>query len=164
MNAKNPQNVCTVDLVADLMKYLHKLWSRAHDECEWFYEEYRMGHAELENEPFDCDLSRARIGRTEDGNGVVIDYSAVHIYDSCYAYGCGPYDEEEVNVDEEYKQCEESCLEETERYAKSVLNEYKKVIERWAKKRGVAYTEELLRDELNFRLIIKLSRERPPTC
>ncbi len=151
----NPQTKNqTTDIVAELIKRLDAFWNRAYDTCDDFYYDYDRGYEEIENEPFECEVSRARMRRVEDG--IAIDYSAVHIYDSCYAYGCGPYDEEEVNVDEAYKQCEESCLEEAERHAKRVLGEYKRVIEKWAKKRGIAYTEEILRDELNFTLIIKL--------
>ena len=142
--------------VEELVKYLNKFWDKAYDECDWFYEEYRMGHAELENEPLECEVSNARIRRLEDGDGVAIDYSAAHIYDSCYYYSCGPYDDEEVNVDEAYAECRESCLEDAESYARRVLGEYRRAIEKWAKKRGVAYKEELLRDELSFTLIIKL--------
>jgi hypothetical protein len=140
--------------VAELMRRLDAFWSKARDVCNEFYYDYDRGYAELENEPFECEVSSARI-RVEDGDMISIDYSAVHVYDLCTNY-CGPYDEEKVNVDEAYKQCEELCLEEAEKVARGVLNEYKKVIEKWAEKRGVAYTEELRRDELNFTLIIKL--------
>ncbi len=151
----NPQTKNqTTDIVAELIKRLDSFWSRAYDECDEFYYEYDRGYEEIENEPFECEVSNARIRRVEDG--IAIDYSAVHIYDSCYAYGCGPYDDEEVDVDMAYAQCRESCLEDAESYARRVINEYRKVVEKWAKKRGVAYKEELLRDELNFTLVIKL--------
>jgi len=152
MSHKNQTNV-----VSELMKRLDAVWGKAYDECDLFYEEY----AELENEPFDCEVSRARIRRLEDGDGVAIDYSAAHIYEECASYHCGPYDEEDVNVDMAYAQCRETCLEDAERYARSVINEYRRAIERWAKKRGVEYKEELLRDELNFTLIIRLHPAGP---
>jgi hypothetical protein len=139
--------------VNELMKRLDAFWSKAHDICGEFYEDYDRGYAELENEPFECELSSARI-RVEEGDKISIDYSAVHIYDAC-VNSCGPYDEEE-DADEVYRNCEERCLEEAEKAAKRVLGEYREVVERWAKKRGVKYTEELKRDELNFTLTIRI--------
>jgi hypothetical protein len=156
MTKNSNPSLQNVDTAAELVKYLNKFWSRAYDECEWFYEEYRTGYAELENEPLECELSRARIRRLEDGDGVAVDYSAAHIYDSCYYYSCGPYDDEEVNADKAYAECSESCLEDAENYARLVLGEYRRAVEKWARKRGVAYKEELLRGGLNFMLIIKL--------
>jgi hypothetical protein len=139
----------------ELIKRLDALWDKAYDKCNLFYEEYERGYEELENEPFDCELSRVRIHRLEDGDGVAIDYSAAHIYDACTSH-CGPYDEEEVNVERAYTRCKETCLEDAESYARSVINEYRRAVEKWAKRRGAAYTEELKRDELNFTLIIRL--------
>lgn len=141
--------------VKDLIKHLDAFQSKAHNICDEFYEDYEHGHAELENEPFECDLSAARI-RVEEGNRISIDYSAVHVYNLC-TNSCGPYDEEKVNLYETYRNCEETCLEEAEDNARSVLNRYRRVIERWAKKRGVTYTEELKRDELNFTLTIHIT-------
>jgi hypothetical protein len=140
----------------ELMKQLDALWDKAYDKCNRFYEEYERGYEELENEPFDCELSSARIRRIEGGDGVAIDYSAAHIYDACVSHRCGPYDEEEVDVERAYARCREACLEDAESYAKSVIDEYRRAVERWAKRRGVAYAEELKRDELNFTLIIRL--------
>ncbi len=148
------QNAAASDVVAELMRRLDTFWNKAYDKCDDFYYDYDRGYEELENEPLECELSSAKIRRLEDG--VAIDYSAAHIYDSCYYYYCGPYDEEEVNVEEAYARCREACLEDAESFARRVIGEYRRVIERWAKKRGVSYTEELLRDELNFTLIIKL--------
>jgi len=142
----------TADVVTELMKRLDAFWNKADSACGEFYEDYERGYAELENEPFECDVSSARIH--VDGDKIVIDYSAVHAYNICANF-CGPYDDEE-NPDEAHAQCRETCLEEAESNARAVLDEYRKVIEKWAKKRGVAYAEELKRDELNFTLIIKL--------
>jgi hypothetical protein len=135
---------------------LDAFWSKVYDRCNWFYEEYERGYEELENEPFDCELTRARIHRLEGGDGVAVDYSAAHIYDACVSYHCGPYDEEEVDVERAYARCREACLEDAESYARRVIDEYRRVVEKWAKKRGAAYTEELKRDELNFTLVVKL--------
>ncbi len=145
----------SADVVAELMKRLDAFWNRAYDTCDDFYYDYDRGYEEIENEPFECEVSRARMRRVEDG--IAIDYSAVHIYDSCYAYGCGPYDEEEVDVDRAYAQCREACLEDAENYARRVLGEYRRAVERWAKKRGVSYTEELKRDGLTFTLTVRIA-------
>jgi len=142
------------DIVRELAKRLDAFWNKAYNTCIEFFDSYDRGYAELENEPLECEVSSARM-RIEEGDKISIDYSAVHIYDSCISYSCGPYDEEE-NPEEAYMQCRETCLEEAERVARAVLGEYRRVIERWAKKRDVKYTEELKRDELNFTLIIKL--------
>lgn len=142
---------------SELAKRLDALWGRAYDICGEFYEDYDRGYAELENEPFECELSSARI-RT-DGDMITIDYSAAHVYNAC-TNSCGPYDEEE-DADEAYRNCEERCLEEAEKAAKRVFGEYREVVERWAKKRGVKYTEELKRDELNFTLTIRITAEGP---
>jgi len=141
---------------AELAEYLDKFWRRSYDECNSFYDDYDRGYEELENEPLECEVSRSRIRVNEDGDRVAVDYSAVHIYNACASYYCGPYDEEEANIERAYARCKESCLEDAESYARRVLGEYRRAIEKWAKKRGVAYKEELLRDELNFTLIIKL--------
>jgi hypothetical protein len=153
---KNPnlQNVNTSNIVTELAKHLDKLWSKARDVCDEFYEEYDRGYEELENEPFECELSNAGI-RVDDGDRIAVDYSAVHVYNSCVAYACGPHDEEKVNVDRAYARCREACLEDAEDHAKRVLGEYRRVIARWARKRGINYTEELRRDELNFTLVVK---------
>jgi len=140
--------------VAELMRRLDAFWSKARDVCDEFYYDYDRGYAEPENEPLECEVSSARI-RVEDGDMISIDYSAVHVYDLCTNH-CGPYDEEKVNVDRAYARCREACLEDAERVARAVLGEYRRVIEKWAKKRGVAYTEELKRDELNFTLVVSL--------
>jgi len=150
---KQNQAVESGGAVKELMKRLDAFWNKAHGICDEFYEDYDRGYAELENEPFECDVSLARV-RVEEGDKISIDYSAVHIYDACIN-SCGPYDEEE-DADEAYRNCEERCLEEAEKAAKRVLGEYREVVERWAKKRGVKYTEELKRDELNFTLTIRI--------
>jgi hypothetical protein len=144
--------------VTELLKRLDTFWSRARDICDEFYYDYEHGYEDsLESEPFECDLSAARIRRVgEDDDKISIDYNAVHVYNACTG-SCGPYDEEEVNVEEAYRNCEESCLEEVERVANTVFNEYRRVIERWAKKHGVKYTEELKRDEFNFTLTIHIT-------
>jgi len=149
---KQNQAVESGGAVKELMKRLDAFWDRAYDICGEFYEDYDRGYAELENEPFECELSSARI-RVEEGDKISIDYSAVHIYDACIN-SCGPYDEEE---DADDRNCEERCLEEAEKAAKRVLGEYREMVERWAKKRGVKYTEELKRDELNFTLTISIT-------
>jgi len=151
MNTKTKQETTPV---TELAKHLDKLWGKARDICDEFYEEYDRGYEELENEPFECELSNARI-RVEDGGRIAVDYSAVHVYDACVAYACGPYDEEE-NVDRAYARCRETCLEDAEDHAKRVLGEYRRSIKRWARKRGFAYTEKLRRDELNFTLAVEL--------
>jgi hypothetical protein len=145
------QNVAT-----ELLKRLDALWSKAHDICNSFYYDYDRGYEELENEPFECEVAAARIRIGEEGNRISIDYNAVHVYDLCTNY-CGPYDDEDVNVDEAYRNCEELCLEEAERVARAVLGEYRRAVEKWAKKRGVKYTEELKRDEFNFTLTIRIT-------
>ena len=110
------QNVAT-----ELLKRLDALWSKAHDIWNSFYYDYDRGYEELENEPFECEVSAARIRIGEEGNKISIDYSAVHVYDLCTNY-CGPYDDEDVNVDEAYKNCEELCLEEAENWFEHVFN------------------------------------------
>jgi hypothetical protein len=153
MNSQT-KNQTAADVVMELMKRLDAFWNKADVECYEFYEDYDRGYAELENEPLECDVARAKM-RIVEGDKIAIDYSAVHVYDMCTNF-CGPYDEEDVNVDEAYAQCREACLEDAESYARRVINEYRRVIDKWAKKRGIAYTEELKRDELNFTLTIKL--------
>jgi hypothetical protein len=130
----------------ELMRRLDAFWGRAYDICNEFYDEYDRGYEELENEPFECNLSTARI-RAEDG-GIAIDYNAAHVYNACTAY-CAQEEDGEA-------QCNERCLEEAKDSAKSVLNAYKRVIDKWAKKRGVSYTEELKCGGLDFTLVVHI--------
>jgi hypothetical protein len=149
------------DVVTEVLRLLDAFWSRAHDRCDEFYDDYDHGYAELENEPFDCEVAAARIRRVgEEGDKISIDYNAIHIYNACTGYSCGPSYTEDMEVDydaEAHKSCEEKCLEEVEQVANTVFNEYRRVIEKWAKKRKVKYTEELKRDEFNFTLTIHIT-------
>jgi hypothetical protein len=131
----------------ELMRRLDAFWGRAYDICNEFYDEYDRGYEELENEPFECDLSAARM-RAKDGGGIAIDYNAAYVYDACTA-SCAQEEDGEA-------QCDERCLEEAEDSAKSVLDAYRRVIDKWAKKRGVSYTEELKRGGLDFTLAVRI--------
>jgi len=134
--------------IAELMRRLGAFWDKVYSRCDGFYDEYDRGYAEMENEPFECDLSAVKI-RAEDG-GIAVDYSAAHVYNMC-TNSCGEDADEEA-----HGQCDERCLEEAEANAKSVFDAYREVVDRWAKKRGVPYTEELRRDGLNFTLIFRI--------
>jgi hypothetical protein len=133
--------------IAELMRRLGAFWDKVYSRCDEFYDEYDSGSAEIDNEPFECNLSMARV-RAEDGGGIAIDYSAAHVYSMCANF-C------EDDADEE--QCNERCLEEAEANAKSVFAVYRSLVDKWAKKRGVSYTEELRRnDGLNFTLVFRI--------
>jgi hypothetical protein len=141
MNAPAPSSD---RLYAELEKALEK----AHHACFWLmqdelYEVVVQTAHTLYRKPTECDLASVEIRRG--GNEILITYDA--------SFVCADEDEEE-DGEEARGGDEEQCLREAEELATLTLNEYRKLISKWAEELGVSYVEELKRDGLTFTLRI----------
>jgi hypothetical protein len=137
-------------LYAELREALEK----AHHACYWLmqdelYDVIVDTQHTLYREPTECDMASVKIRRG--GNEILI------TYDASGACGDDPDDDEEEGVEEARDGDEEQCLREAEELAMLTLNEYRRLISKWANELGISYAEELKRDGLTFTLRITSS-------
>ncbi len=134
-------------LYAELSEALEK----AHYACFWlmqdeFYEVIKHTQHVLYREPTECDLASVKIRRG--GNEISITYDA--------SGACADDDEEEDSGEARGGE-EEQCLREAEEIATLTLDEYRRLIAKWAKELGISYAEELKRDGLTFTLTVRIA-------
>ena len=136
-------------LLDQLYAELKEASEKAHHACFWLmqdelYEVVKYTHHMLYRKPTECDLASVRIRRGENEISIIYDASG-----ACVDEG------EEEDSEEAHGGNEERCLrEEAEELAMLTLNEYRKLIAKWAKELDVSYAEELKRDGLTFTLRI----------
>ncbi len=136
-------------LYAKLAETLEK----AHYACFWLmqdelYEVVEHTHHVLYREPSDCDMASVKIRRG--GNEILITYDA------------GGECADDPDDEEDYEEArggdeEEQCLREAEEIATMTLDEYRRLMAKWAEELGISYTEELKRDGLTFTLAIRIT-------
>jgi len=133
----------------ELFKRLHEELEKQHRACVWLMEEGLHDDIEytyhvLYNKPTECDMASVKINRRGDEISIT--------YDVSY-YICTVYDEE--NDGEARGGEEEQCLEEAERIARLTLEEYRRLMAKWADELGIGYTEELKKDGSVFTLTVR---------
>jgi len=131
-------------LYAEVREALEKV----HHACYWlmqdeFYEVIVDTQHTLYRKPTECELASVKIRRGVDE--ILIAYDA--------SFVCAGEDEEEDGEEARIGD-EEQCLREAEELAMLTLNEYRKLIAKWARELGISYVEELKRDGLSFTLRI----------
>ena len=131
----------------ELFKRLHEELERQHRACVWLMEEGLHDDVEyvrhvLYNKPTECDMASVKINRRGDEISVTYDVS----------YICADYDEEDGG--EAGGGEEEQCLGEAERIARLTLEEYRRLMAKWAEELGIGYTEELKKDGSTFTLTV----------
>jgi len=131
----------------ELFKRLHEELERQHRACVWLMEEGLHDDVEyvrhvLYNKPTECDMASVKINRRGDEISVTYDVS----------YICADYDEEDGG--EASGGEEEQCLGEAERIARLTLEEYRRLMAKWAKELGIGYTEEPKKDGSTFTLTV----------
>jgi len=132
----------------ELFKRLHEELERQHRACVWLMEEDGI-HDDVEyvyhvlyNKPTECDMASVKIDRR--GDEISVTYDASYI--------CADYDEEDDGEASDSE--EEQCLGEAERIARLTLEEYRKLMAKWAKELGVQTEEELKKDGSTFTLTV----------
>ena len=112
----------------ELLKRLHKELEKAHRACVWLMEDELYDVVEytrrvLYNEPTECDLASVEIRSRGGEISVAYDASGT----------CASGEEEDAE-----EACEEEqCLGEAERIARLTLEEYRRLVAKWAKELGI---------------------------
>jgi len=129
-------------LYAELEKLHHACVRLMEDEL---YDVVEHTHRVLYNEPTECDLASVEIRSR--GGEISIAYDA--------GGTCASGEEEDAEEASDGK--EEQCLGEAERIARLTLEEYRRLMAKWAEELGAHTEEELKRDGLNFLLTIRIA-------
>ena len=121
----------------ELFKRLHEELERQHRACVWLmedelYDVVEYTHHVLYNRPTECDMASVKIKRRGDEILVVYDASGI-----CASGG--------------------ECLGEAERIARLTLEEYRRLVAKWAEELGVQTGEELKKDGPVFTLTVRVA-------